>query len=316
MFRRHRTSSLLACWVVASWTAAGSSRADAQLAEAEGVDWSAIVELSNDRGDLAAQRRALTTARFAERGGWLATTGARRFVDETILIRDPDSETGGAPLVVLDPSGVHYRIELVRTRGFTEVVRIDGPGGPCSGTRIAPTVVLTSAHCLFGEVPPGIREGLPGVTALWVDGGLAELTRVVAMDAWSDTRVDLAFLKHGAIASTAPLRLASIAPAAPAQRTRVTAVGYGCTSEHARDHGLKHSLDFPWKALTIPFVCGGDSGGPVLFTKDGDTQVIAVMRGFLDARLDDPDEDQLVELRDIRRLHRSALIYFQSREPS
>lgn len=145
----------------------------------------------------------------------------------------------------------------------------------CTGTLIAPTIVLTAGHCVSGtvrtftitvngvkrDIPVANKKGFPGYSS-W--GGCPAVKR------------DLGLVKLSqAVTDVAPLAMAG----APATGTQCLAVGYGVhkTDTGVTEHQTKRSateLVTGFGDHTTIVVWGdgvadhGDSGGPLLL--DGD----------------------------------------------
>lgn len=160
------------------------------------------------------------------------------------------------------------------------VVDAHGTTG-CSGTIIAPHLVLTAAHCIV----PELRTGAHVVLGQTVSAPAATLAiRALRIDPAYDATThahDAALLVLGASAPVTPIGLASFPPAVG---DTLPAVGWGDTSGTASDTGTKRSgtervtaVD----ALTFTVVaapsqpCAGDSGGPA-FEGSGPATVVGV----------------------------------------
>ncbi len=192
--------------------------------------------------------------------------------------------------------------ERVPPGELPEVVAVLGEFGACTGTLIAPDVVLTAGHCI--DIEPrevithtddyGERRG-DRIRVKWAQ----------AYPRWED-RFDVGVLMLDHVARPAPRAIASAchANSALAAGTPLRVVGFGLTTPDAHDtNTAKHQATIP---VLDPFCetapgcgagaaprgefaaggrgtdsCFGDSGGPALLdTPDGPVVVGVVSRGL------------------------------------
>ena len=139
---------------------------------------------------------------------------------------------------------------------FPDVVAVRGGGGICSGTLVAPRVVLTAAHCHCGGVTETVTFGDSTGDAA------ARVVPVLRSEAWircdqHEREGDLAILHLKEDAPVAPRALAPTAWIDVA--TEVHVVGFGRTEDPlAEPVGIKREVDVP---IATPH-CAGEVAQP------------------------------------------------------
>jgi hypothetical protein len=156
------------------------------------------------------------------------------------------------------------------------------PAAVCTGTVIAPRVVLTAAHCL-ALLPPGGGEV---VVDRNVDATAARHIQIVQRlphPEWVAPFHDVALVEIGEDAGIAPAVLTETTDAAWLSGHLVTLVGYG-RDEHGRTgtrrFGTARVLETTSQHLRVEpepaLSCAGDSGGPALAVVAGIERVVGV----------------------------------------
>ncbi len=183
-----------------------------------------------------------------------------------------------------DPLGVDTQAIVGGTvdTGDPAVVLLMGSGG-CTGTLVAPNVVLTAAHCLptsqagFGSTYNTIEEWIPVtkcIASRYYTTGIFAGHDIAMCKLSRDAPVDI---------EPIPLNTESIDDYVGAE---IRTVGFGYTDGETQEGwGIKRQLLHIMYGVQYEFIvtgdeyhntCQGDSGGPTFLSFDGTERVIAV----------------------------------------
>ena len=195
------------------------------------------------------------------------------------------STIGVALLVVLSTLGVARRAAAVTGGTPIEDAAADGVvliydgSGQCSGALIAPTVVLTAAHCLTNPTVGDyvVRGGLDPLQDALFTIGASEIHQHPSYDA-IDASHDVGVLILASAAPATPLPWLRTDEGYYTLGTQVGMVGYGVTGSSAFDDGIRRSGvatitevsagDFFTDYTSGQGMCFGDAGGPAITTDE------------------------------------------------
>jgi V8-like Glu-specific endopeptidase len=195
------------------------------------------------------------------------------------------SDAPPAPLPTVDA-----RTQIVNgstDSGDPAVVGITGFGQLfCSGTLIAPTVVMTAAHCLPPNIPGNYNdiEIFFGTDYYDGDGTLIPVVEGWTNPGWSEQVLedDIGLVRIQSAGPATPIGLnQTLSGADDGAEMRI--IGYGVTSDGGSNSGLKRQTSGNISRIdpatfemsfTPGGTCSGDSGGTTLIDRGG-TEVVA-----------------------------------------
>jgi secreted trypsin-like serine protease len=160
------------------------------------------------------------------------------------------------------------------------VALVDATGTTlCTGTLIAPQVVITAAHCLEG-MTTGIDDRVFFGSSVTTAGTFIAVSGVLVHPQFDPSSLsnDLALLALASAASATPVPMLAPVPDSTLVNAHVRIVGFGDTAGDAGDYGAKRSGTSTVASVTPTTMglapdpsqqCRGDSGGPALLTVGG-----------------------------------------------
>jgi secreted trypsin-like serine protease len=175
-------------------------------------------------------------------------------------------------------------------------IRGEDGDGVCSGTLIAPNVVLTAAHCVIGMTGAVVVFGLNLETATDAQMRGVDLVAVhpqfaakaAGQGGWNDLAL---FRFQGAAPASAKIAQILDKPSVLKSGLKAVLAGYGTTKSHGMgtDDGTLRKVTLAvqnpaYEQTELSFAkntkggsaCHGDSGGPAYITQNGKLTVIGI----------------------------------------
>ena len=174
-----------------------------------------------------------------------------------------DHEFGPSTLGEVSPDFMAKIRNGVRTSARPEVGEFEG----CTATLVAPDVAITASHCV-GHRTSTALEDYRGVQLTF--RGETRNYRVIRYRSFGESAGpnDIALLGLAESVPSDFAQPAALATAVPAEGTRLTVFGFGCTRLDSDGDGQKRRATYAQGDRT-QHLCPGDSGGPVFNDETG-----------------------------------------------
>jgi uncharacterized protein (TIGR03382 family) len=180
----------------------------------------------------------------------------------------------------------------------------------CTGTLVAPRVIVTAAHCL----PPNYDVTASSIRVFFGDqiGGAGDSLAIDDVYVHPDWNKDVIPNDLGIVALTEDAAVEPVEMLGPKESIRsgetVTVVGFGITGSDAADNGTKRKgtaevEDVDASTLYLgrnpELTCNGDSGGPLFVSRGGRDKFAGIHSrsdcetSSLDERVDNHKDEQI-----------------------
>ncbi len=166
--------------------------------------------------------------------------------------------------------------KVVRGEVTTERPEVGTLSVGCTGTLVAPNVVISAAHCFSY----GTRANRGNYGSFTIEADGQEHRYSIERYKSFSNRLGSADINVVGLGESVPANVATPAPIAqvtPADGTDLTVYGYGCTSRGRGTDWVKRKATFA-EGQDTNHLCPGDSGGPVFDDSTG--AVLRINSGY------------------------------------